>query len=287
MTKSFNTHPVFNFKDQIVNICEPLKKLDITYFCHVNINKHGAFSGINNNPEFANHYIKNQYYNVDIHLTSGALGDYVIWDLLPKTGKTQQMDKEAQTFGVNHTFTITKKNAKETDYFHFATHLHQDWFNQTYLSNLDLLEQFSEYFKEKVHHSKMLATAYDFTFSPKEKAQFCVEDLQLFLLDNKRMEIKKSLTDDLDDLFIQKLRTETHNQNIKHKESGKILTLAPQQTRCLSLLLAGKSSKEIGLALGLSHRSVEHYIQRVRKILNCKNSKEVLASYSLETSESD
>lgn len=75
--------------------------------------------------------------------------------------------------------------------------------------------------------------------------------------------------------------TKTSGPAIVHKRTGKILTLAPQQTRCLASLLLGMSSKEIAISMGLSNRSVEHYIQRIRKILGLKSSKELLAEFTL------
>lgn len=274
MSKNFKKHPVFSNKDQIINICAPLKKLDITYFCHVNINEKGQFSGLSNNPEFADHYVKNKYYNADIHLSAHELGGYIIWDGLPKCGETERMDQEAQQFGVCHSFTIVKENERTSDYYHFATHLNHDWFNQVYLANLDLLERFSEYFKETVLQSKMLSVAYDYTFTPsKEKSKFCLQGLDEFLnLEERRLAVKNSIGDNTAKII---------GQAVIHKETGKILTFAPQQMRCLALLLSGKSSKEIGLALDLSYRSVEHYVERIRKILGCKNSKEVMATYSI------
>lgn len=279
MSKDLNKHPVFTDKDQIVEICAPLNKLDITYFCHVNINEEGHFSGISNNPEFADHYIKNKYYNADIHLASNELGGYVLWDTLPKCGETQRMDKEAEGFGVKHTFTIVKEHEKTKDYFHFATHLDQDWYNQVYLSNLDLLGNFADYFKEKIKQSKMLAIAYDYTFAPsKEEAKFCLKGLDEFLkMSEKSIEVKNSL----DENFHQIKNIIPAHAAIMHRQSGKVLRLAPQQMRCLTLLLSGKTSKEIGQVLGISYRSVEHYIQRIRRILGCKNSKEVIAAYSI------
>jgi hypothetical protein len=67
MSNNFKKHPIFNNKDQIVDICSPLKKLDITYFSHANVNQSGEFSGICNNTEFAEHYLRKKYYNADIH----------------------------------------------------------------------------------------------------------------------------------------------------------------------------------------------------------------------------
>jgi DNA-binding CsgD family transcriptional regulator len=194
--------------------------------------------------------------------------------MLLQYGVTEQMSKEASQLGVNHSFTMVKKHEKSCDYYHFATHSNQDGFIQVYLSNLDVLDRFIEYFHEKIRQSKMLLIAYDYTFEHKQEiSKPSLQDLDKFLsLEQKASEVKNELGSETKQPLVR---------SVIHKESGKILTLASQQARCLALLLSGKSSKEIGLALNLSYPSVEHYIERIRKILDCRNSKEVLAQYSI------
>lgn len=67
---------------------------------------------------------------------------------------------------------------------------------------------------------------------------------------------------------------------ITHKDSNQPISLAPQQEKCFFLLLQGYSSKEIAKQINLSFRTVEHYIARLRVILGCRNTKELIFSYS-------
>jgi DNA-binding CsgD family transcriptional regulator len=59
------------------------------------------------------------------------------------------------------------------------------------------------------------------------------------------------------------------------------LTLRQRQSQCLALLAKGYSIKEIAIKMLLSHRTVEHYVERVREILNCRNTKELIANFFL------
>lgn len=61
-------------------------------------------------------------------------------------------------------------------------------------------------------------------------------------------------------------------------QSLSILSL--QQEKCLKFLISGYSSKEIARQMNLSPRTVEHYLARVRSLLKCKNSKELICRYS-------
>lgn len=68
-------------------------------------------------------------------------------------------------------------------------------------------------------------------------------------------------------------------QKLIHKDSKIPIFLAKQQSVCLVLLMQGKSAKEIALAMGLSHRTVQHYVERVRYILGCSSNKELIIAY--------
>lgn len=275
MNKFIKEHPAFTQADAIADICRPLEKLNITYFSHVHINRNREFFALANNPLFGEHYLKNKYYNADIHLANVSdLGKYIIWDALPKCGETEKMDRESLAFGIRHTFTIVDQNEKGSHFYHYATDLKGEGINQVYLSNLDLLKKFIIYFNEKVHKSKLLSVAYHDKFSLDLKPiGFSMhENNELEDLKEKRIHFNEQLNMNSMDL---------PKQVILNNDTLNPLYLAPQQMRCLILLLSGKSSKEIGLKLGLSHRSVEHYIQNIRKILGCKNSKELMTSYTI------
>lgn len=69
------------------------------------------------------------------------------------------------------------------------------------------------------------------------------------------------------------------NLSLIHKDTHETLTLAQQQSKCLMLLIAGYSSKQIANKLGLSSRTVDYYLQHIRKILGCASSKEMITTY--------
>jgi DNA-binding CsgD family transcriptional regulator len=67
--------------------------------------------------------------------------------------------------------------------------------------------------------------------------------------------------------------------NLFHKNSNLAVFLSPQQAKCLLLLIHGKSIKQIGLELNLSHRTVETYLQTIRNMLGCSSGKELISTY--------
>lgn len=69
-----------------------------------------------------------------------------------------------------------------------------------------------------------------------------------------------------------------------HKENNIPIHLSKQQSLCLWFLMQGKSAKEIGVAMQLSFRTVEHYLARIRKLLDCRSNKDLIISYKSQLS---
>lgn len=262
MSDMISKHPIITQSCDIAEICKPLLTLGISYFSHVRIDKENNFTGIGTGPLFAENYFKNKFYNADIHLEKKQLGKYIIWDSITRYGKSDEMYREGLQFGVNHVFTIVgDKNENGSNYYHFAANTASQSINQTYLTNLDLLELFILHFKESVNNSKNLKTAYDMKFGiDQEHAEFQIENDAILLAHQ-----------DQRNKFIRFLEN-----NSSPVTKFNIDILPPQQARCLKLLLEGKTSKQIAVELGLSYRTVEHYLQFVRKKLNCRNKIELI-----------
>lgn len=272
--KDFKKHPNLTNAEDLREICKPLEQLNITYFGHAKIDQKDKFSALALNPKFAKHYLENKYYNADIHLAKEEnLGKYILWDALEVDGKANKMSQEAAEMGIRHTFTIIKESLDEKNFYHFATHLHDKFMSQVYLSNFDVLNKFIEYFNEKVSKSKELSKAYDLKFSiDTEHSEFKIININNFVeIQQKRLEMIKVLTseDDAD-----------HQCSIQDKESQKIIYITLQQFKCFDLLSQGYSIKKIGKITHLSPRTVEHYLRALRKKLDCKTGRELIAQYS-------
>lgn len=252
MNEKISKHPALNFTQEISDICKPLHNLGITYFAHVHIDKEGNFSALNNNPKFIELYMNNKYYNADIHTADNKkFGNYVIWDALELRGKSKKMDCDAGKFGVKHPFTIIERSENSRDFYHFANNYESKAINQVYITNLDLLKKFVLYFKDSISQSKSLSSAYDIKFElDKNVIGYTLENDMNF----ENLNVNRAA-------FLQDINQSFHT----------IDDFPPQQARCLKLLLEGKTAKEIANQLNLSRRSVEHYIQAIRKKLNCKN----------------
>ena len=232
MADIISKHPALIHSQDMETICRPLTNLGITYFAHVNVTKQGHFSGISNNAKFAEHYLKNKYYNADIHLAKkNNLGCYILWDSLDRVGLSEKMHTEAAQFGVRHTFTIIEKKHFHSDFYHFATHVKNNSINQVYIENIDLLQRFIIYFNKVISSSSVLIKAYDIVFKLDHLSQGYTirEDHKFSRYQDKRMAFIKDIQElEINDLF----------------DSSPIASLSPQQRNCLKLLSEGYSAKK-------------------------------------------
>lgn len=277
-------HPALHHTQEISNICRPLNQLNISYFAHVRIDNDEKFSAVCSNPNFLEHYLKNQYYNADIHMSgTHKFGSHVIWDAIEYSGQTAKMLKEATEMGHQHIFTIINKNSQGNDFYHFATRPSSSTaINQVYISNIDLLNLFILHFNEQISQSKILSSVYDLTFGIDLQAEGSAAkiDTDLVNLDSKRLEFVRQIgIGKYASNNTAKLLSLDNPTFIIHKDTHEPLFLSPQQIKCLSLISYGKSIKETAQAMNLSPRTVEHYLNRVRKILGCRNNKELVSGY--------
>lgn len=271
MKDKISSHPVITAASDIKDVCKPLNNLNITYFAHVHLDNDKNFSAIGNNPGFIENYFRKEYYNDDVHTSnSNKLDSFVMWDAIDLGGRSHTMHEEASAFGVKHTFTIIEKSSSGQDFYHFANNSPSKTINQVYLANMDLLKKFINYFKDTMHRSKDLTRAYDIQFKIDDKASgYIVKSDDNFLQINR-------------DQFIKSLVNENGSENIFilfHKDNAKPIILAPQQMKCFKLLIAGLTAKEIAVQLNLSYRTVNHYLDRLRKVLGCRSSKEMISVY--------
>lgn len=73
--------------------------------------------------------------------------------------------------------------------------------------------------------------------------------------------------------------SESTSLKLIHKNLNSPVYFSKQQSKCLRLLVKGKSAKEIAAAMKISHRTVEHYLEKIRKQLGCSSTREIMAFY--------
>lgn len=243
--KKSEKHPALMEAEAVKIICSPLMHLNISYFCHVRIDGEGRFSAISNNPQFHEHYIENRYYNADIHLaTREDMGKYIVWDSLSCDGESEKMNREAEAFGVRHTFTITERNGKNRDYYHFSTQLQNPSINHVYLENLDLLKLFILSFQEKTSQSGILSKAHSFKYAIEQ-------DVSEFTLNN-------SITNRRE--FLEGMRLSL---------PGVSPEISQRELEILTWLHHGKTQAQIAEIIGIQEITVKKHMENLKEKTAC------------------
>jgi DNA-binding CsgD family transcriptional regulator len=60
--------------------------------------------------------------------------------------------------------------------------------------------------------------------------------------------------------------------------NGRDITLNEREFECLVRLIQGKTNKVIGAEIGLSHRTVEYYIDNLKAKVGCLKKKDIIAA---------
>lgn len=256
---TLNKHPIFTKAQSLTDICNPLQKFNIDHFCHVHINAQSEMTWLSQDPAFVKNYVEKAYYHTDIHGINNNLGEIILWNNLKYAGKTNSMMQDAVNFNHKQFFTIVEKDASGTHFYHFATNNDSDFMTQVYLSNIDLLKIFIQYFNHTIGKSKEFSSWQDFKLKITETPNDC------FMLDDSKNKIHQMRS-----AFMSTISE--HNIN-------PFSILSRQQEKCLRLLAAGLSAKEIAIQLNISYRTVESYLARIREIAGCRNSRELLSLF--------
>jgi shikimate kinase len=135
-----------------------------------------------------------------------------------------------------------------------------------------------QYFNEKIKGSKDLSKSYQLKFS-------IASDAEGYLLSSHLPETNEKAQTD----FLKNVSSVIHTSKkdftspediiLMNRYTNKPIKLTTQQARCLRLLAVGNTNKQIAKLLNLSTRTVENYFDRIRTLLDCHTSKELIVLY--------
>ncbi|MBA2652658.1 MAG: LuxR family transcriptional regulator [Tatlockia sp.] len=258
MIEQFQTHPSIIHATDIQQICEPLHLLDITTFSHLKIFNDNKLTVQCNNPQFLLNYLNKKYFTADpcvnFKTETTDLGEYLLWDTVDCSGETAKMLADSAAFGFKHIFTIMKKQSRYTDFYHFGTHLSNPSIHQIYINNLDILDRFITFFNAQIKNSKALSGAYEMILNADQSTSNVLINHDNFL---SSKQLKREII--LKKLILPGPRFLTAKEN-----------------RCATLILKGKTAKEIAQELGLSCRTIEDRISSLKIKFNAKNKADLI-----------
>ena len=231
--------------DQVHNLIKPLNKLGITGFFYSRIFADGQWSNLSGNLNFSEHFLKKVYEEKytpsdsreGVFIEKGLL----LWSLNPENPIIKD---GADIFNYGNGITFSTKNSAESyqEVYAFYSDRDNHAINQFYLSNLDFLENFKNYFLDEA--KDLVAKANNLKYPSLNLPSPSSGNIFLPELSNLSASMKP--------------------------------TLSKQERSCLNLLSNGKSSGEIAETLKLSQRTVENYLANIRMKWDCKKSAELI-----------
>lgn len=236
------------YVDAITALCSPLfEATKIKYFSHCVLKPNKGLIGVCTHAQFTELYFKKGYYNYDIHaLNDTQSSQYILWDLLPLSGKTKDLDEDAKAMDMAHTFTIIKQIGETKECFHFSGNTANDSINGMYMQYAEFLENFILYYKEKINANNELSQIYqDYT-----------------------------KLDAIDSGYY--LENANQTELVNPPSAGKFILdinqpgLSKREISCLYWLSQGKTMDEIALILHISHRTVRAHIENAKDKLQCQ-----------------
>lgn len=261
----------YSVADRISVLCEPLfNNFNITVFGYTHFFNNGTYIDLCTNIEWQNHFI--EYFASDLFISEYMTGifkngtRYVMWDndithIKDKTHKDFIVD--SCRFDIWHGFTIYKHFENTVEAWHFATTKDNNRIFNFYLNYLDLLEHFIRYFREKA--SDIL--------DPSDKQKLIALQDNSFAL--------AALSDIPHDIIslgekIKEFMKETNINRYCINTKKNVVCLSPREVECLLHLSKNKTTKETAKLLNLSPRTIDAYIENIKKKLDCKRRSQLI-----------
>lgn len=268
----FRSNICYKSCNVVARICEPLKKhLGIDYFgiqCETINWKTGNIDSIclNNSYEqfdiFHDYHQKKGNYKIDIKANLENYQQNYNKYLLdsPKIVKVAH-----EIYGVHNVLRkLEKVNDNEWMKFVFATKSHDTKYLSFYLNNIDILDKFILYFKDKAETLIKKAAAnkiFSRALAINHENGAVIKVIGETLLDKNRLNFLKQI--------------ELSHHRLVNK-IGNIIKIPHGEMLCLQLLARGRTLKEIANTLNISPRTVESNLNNAKRRLNCFTRKELL-----------
>ncbi|MEO8401579.1 MAG: LuxR C-terminal-related transcriptional regulator [Gammaproteobacteria bacterium] len=253
-------HITFNSGKDVAEICKPLDLLGITSFNFVKTYNDGSQINLSNIPSWLEHFFDNEYYHVgafERHPSKYESG-HALWPQL----SGQKIFFDARTyFNIDNGITIIEKQTDSCDFYYFGTTAANTGIINFYLNNIDLLKRFILYFKDQARMIIKQANK-DRIILPSHFEQHQFPEInEIYVMEKSRQDFLKA--------------TKIKNFSLGGELEGEVLS--NKQVVSLMHLIEGKTAKEGAKNTGLSYRTVEGHINKLKERFNCNSKSELIS----------
>lgn len=249
MSKQLDQHYFLTSSAEVDAIIQPLKDhLGITSFVYQKNFLDGSEIRLSNQPQWVKYYYEKQLYKYSIfeHAPNQYQKSRLLWASLPQH---QTVLSKAKKFNIDHGITFVEPQADGCEFFFIGTTPQNPEVMSHYLNQLDVLEKFLIYFKEK-------------TAPLIDKAK----QNKILLIDkiNNNAPVFDETPKFDRDAFLSRLNLK-ENPNFSAREWD-----------CVKLLIQGYTFKMIARTLNISARTVETHVEHIKQKSNCHTKSELI-----------
>lgn len=255
----------FSAATHVAEICKPLQSIGIIGFFYTRLYQDGSFFNLTSQPDWSEYYFQ-QLYQGSYQNTPDDLFSHEgvsLWSLNPDNPVLQDAKNH---FGYGNGVSIYEEHEQFREITGFYSTEDNRSVNHFYLNNVDILKKFKQHFISK---------ATDLIHEGNKNKLILPQSV----LENKIIECNENHIPQLE--LSQYLKfPDQHRMCVIHKNTGLPIYLTSQRGQCLLHLSHGKSIKKIAIDMRLSSKTVEHYLEILRKELGCRSSKELIVFYA-------
>lgn len=230
---------------ELVNqICASFfKKTGITHFEFARLYNDGRRIALCNNASWIDFFIKEKNnHNLIIENSKISLHPkYLLWRASTDIYQSSIFQIARESFNIDNGFTMAEYSSTYCDLYYFSSTRDNYNIQNFYLNNIDLLNLFILYFKDRA--AKLMFIANNNLKNQNNSQK--INDINLTFLPNKL---------DVEKIFLSGFY------------QGDYLT--KREAECLAYLLHGKTAKEIAKIFNISYRTIESYIRNIKVKLN-------------------
>lgn len=245
---------IIKHSNKIKKVTQPLHdRFGVAYFTYHKIDKNGNYTVLVDRPDWAEHYVSEQFFREDPFLRHPDVyrsGFCILGTHGSKKYKESVIKDGKEIFNMDLGIVQIEKNADCVEFFGFAANTEKSSLHQVYLNQPSLLKLFAGHFKKELGSILNI-----------------MEEEGSPLIDLKGTDFLCDLPihpDVLSDSHLAYLIDLGFESEVK-----KAKALSVRERECMKLLVAGKSAKETGILLDLSPRTVEFYFENIKNKLCC------------------
>ncbi len=254
-TIHLNNHPSWQFADDMIALCEQLKKyLGVNYFDYGRTYPDGSMLLLYTDREYVNYFLNDPIYTdrPNIILSPGLhLWNSYIDNNFLSIAKNK--------FNHDHGITLLRKTNLYDEVFNFATSSNNNKILDLYLNKSGLFYRFIDYFLDEAQE----------LIKKSEKNRIKFNQLD-----------KNTLNNDIQDDYKKFINYLNSTKGYCINISNTTVELTHREAQCLTYLIYGQATKVIARNLGISPRTVEVYFDNLKKKTRCKNRLELISQIS-------